>query len=533
MSKNKAYKNGDLLNKDILEGVNELADNVASTMGPRGCNVLIHTANNEPIITKDGVTVAKHIEFSEPFKNAGAAVIKQAAATTNTNAGDGTTTATVLARAILNKAHKYISAGASPVEIKRGIDKAVVQVLTTLDSQSRQVESYQDICNIATISANGDEDIGKLISLAAEKAGKDGSITIEEARSLETTLEMIDGFRFDAGYVTPEFINVERRGAVRYNEANIFVTDFSITSVDEIMPLLEVAARDNKPLIIVADEIEKQPLSAMIINAVRGSMKVAAIKAPRYGSERKNIMSDLALATGGKFFSRARGDNIRTVTLKDLGSCKTIEVLKNSTTVVGGKGDWRKVENKIEALQQEIKNTDSLDECATIQERITRLASGVAVIYVGGTTQVEMTEKKHRIEDALEAIRAAQSEGIVPGGGLALLNASDFSIQANNEDQTLGASIVAAACQAPFRQMAINAGFSPDVLINKVLAKSKKKRLKEFQGCNFTNGEIMNLMEAGIIDPLKVTKTALINAASAASTLLTTKYAIVERETDS
>tara|TARA_Y100001938_G_scaffold27949_1_gene37656 strand:+ start:1717 stop:3288 length:1572 start_codon:yes stop_codon:yes gene_type:complete len=521
----KKYNNGNELGEKILSGVNKLANNVASTMGPGGRNVILHQKGSNPIITKDGVTVAKFVEFEDPFENAAAQIIKQASEQTNSLAGDGTTTATVLARAILTNAQKYLKAGSNPVELKRGIDAAVEVVVDSVSEQSKPISSEEDIANIATISANGDTSIGTLVAKAVDLVGKDGAITIQEARSHETSLDVVEGFRFDSGICASAFVTDERRGVAKHEDALVLVTDYSVETVEEIFPILEVAAREKRPLIIVADNVEGQALAAMIMNAMRGTMKVAAIKAPRYGEERRNILNDLALSVGATFISRQSGMRLQEATLEHLGRAKTVESSKSNTTVVGGNADYEEVDNRISTLKAEMSQTDDLRECEKIQERITRLSSGIAIINVGGATEVEMIEKKHRIEDALSAVDSAQTEGIVPGGGTALVNASKSlkGMKLANEDQKLGVDIVRRAIEEPLRQMVKNAGQSPDVILEKVRASTSKTR-----GYNVASGKFEDLFKSGVLDPAKVTKTALRNAASASSTLLTADFAIIE-----
>jgi chaperonin GroEL len=519
------YDSGNSLSQKILEGVNILADNVGSTLGPRGRNVILHNLNSNPIITKDGVTVAKFVELDDPMQNLGAKIVKQASEQTNAEAGDGTTTATILARAILTHAQRYVIAGAAPTEIKRGIDKAVAEVITRLEELSRPIASIEDIEQIATISANGDRAIGKLIALAIDKAGKDGAITIEEARAVETSLDIMEGFRFDSGYLASAFITDERRGVAKYDNPLILVTDGQIETVEEILPVLELVSRENRPLVIVAENVEGQALAALIMNALRGTMRVAAIKAPRYGEERRNILQDLAIATGATFVAQSSGTNLKQVKLKHLGTCKSIETTKYETTIVSGGGDSEKVEERIEAIKAQLSQAKQMHECEVLQERITKLASGIAIIHVGGSTEIEMIEKKHRIEDALEAVKSAQLEGIVPGGGVALLRAvNDLKISVDNGDQQLGVDILKAAALEPMRQMAINAGESPDLIISRVLKE------EDSWGYDFTTRELEDMMEMGIIDPVKVTRCALQNAASVAATLITANYAIVVAE---
>jgi chaperonin GroEL len=521
----KKYDSGSSLQEKILKGIDTLADNVASTLGPRGRNVILHQKGANPIITKDGVTISKFVDLEDPFENAGAQIIKQVASRTADECGDGTTTSTVLARAVLRESQKYVVAGSSPVEIKRGMDKAVKVIVENLRELSKPISSIEDIEHIATISANGDKTIGKLIATAVDSAGKNGSITVEESRSVDTSLDLVEGFRFDSGYASPQFITDERRGAVRYEDPLILVTDYDIDSVDQILPTLEVVARENRPLLIVCENIEGQALAALIMNAIRGTMRVAAVKAPNYGEERRSVLKDLALSVGATFVSRESSMQLREAKLVDLGTAKTIDILKNASTIVGGAGDQSEIEKKIEVLKVELEQTDSLYECEKIQERITRLASGVAIIRVGGATEIEMIEKKHRVEDALEAVKSAQEEGIVPGGGVALVRSvHNLKVQLDNEDQEIGAKIVCEAVSAPVKQMALNAGTSADLILAKVLS------LQENHGWDFSNSKIVDMYNEGIIDPAKVTRTALQNAVSAASTLITTNYAIIQND---
>ena len=516
------FSNGYELNSKILDGINKLADNVATTLGPKGRNVILfHKEQGVPVITKDGVTVAKFVELEDPFENVGAQIVKQAAEQSATRAGDGTTTATVLTRAILQRAQKYLTAGVSPIEIKRGMDKASEAIVDKLKEVAIPVRSEEDIRHIATISANNDKSIGRLISTAVDSAGKDGSVLVEEARSLKTSLDMIEGFRFDSGYLSSTFINNERNGTVEYDNPLIAVTDEKIETIEQILPTLELAARDNRPLLIVAD-MEGQALAAVIANAVRGTMKVAAVKPPRYGEERRSILKDLCSSTGATFVTRENSLSLKQVQLTHFGQSKSVSLNKGWTTIVGGTGNHEEIDKRIEALKVEIKATDSLKECERIQERITRLASGVAVIRVGAATEVEMIEKKHRIDDALEAVRSAQEEGIVAGGGVALLRTSTgLHVETDNEEQSIGAKIILDAVEEPLRQMAKNAGKSPDLIVDRV------RHLTGNKGYNFMTDGIVNMLDEGIVDPVKVTRCALQNAVSVASTLITTSHAIV------
>ena len=518
----KTYASGLGLQQKILSGVNKLADNVAATLGPKGRNVILSKRGSNPIITKDGVTVANFVDLDDPIENAGAQLLKQVASETNNIAGDGTTTSTVLAREILKNTQKYLIAGSSPVELKRGMDKALSEVVQRIADRSRKVETIEDIEHVATISANGDTSIGTLIATAVDKVGHEGSILVEEAKSSDTTLDLVEGFRFNSGYYAQAFVTNERKNSVEYEDALLFVTDHKIDNVKKILPVLELAARESRPLVIIADQVEGQALAALIMNTVRGSMKVVAVKAPEYGNERINIMKDLCLATGAEFFSRVSGRDLESVSMVDFGVCKKIEILKSQTTIMGGNADWELVEKKIDSLKSEIKQTEDMEECRKLQYRITRLSSGVAVIKVGAATEVEMIEKKHRIEDALEAVKAAQEEGIVPGGGVTLVKCREFEIESENEDQGFGANIVRRSLEAPVRQMARNSGESEDLTLKAILD------AEENHGYDFRNASVVDMLKSGIIDPAKVTRVALQNAVSVASTLITTNNAIVE-----
>ncbi len=522
------YDDNQTLQQKIMRGANILADNVASTLGPRGRNVLLQEKGKTPFITKDGVTVAHFVALEDPIENAAVQVIKQAAVQTNADAGDGTTTATVLARAILRESQRFIASGVSATELQRGILLAVDEVVSNLKTLSHPIRNIEDIEHIATISANNDNTIGKLIAMAVDKVGQDGSITIEESRSLETSIDITEGFRFQAGYAAGAFVTDERRAAMSHDEPLILVTDHKISAVEPIMPILEMAARESRPLIFIAEEIEGQALAAMIMNAMRGSLKIAAIKAPFYGEERRDLLQDVALSTGAKFITRESGTKLNEVVLADLGTAKSIECSKYFTTIVGGDCDFEAIETKIQSLKTQIEQTESMDECERIQGRVVRLSSGVAVIRVGGSTEVEMTERKHRIEDALEAVKSALDEGIVPGGGVSLLRASNsLAITTSSSDQALGASVIQAACKEPIRQMALNSGkTSADIIISKILDIEDDDNL----GWDFKNHELTELFNAGIVDPVKVTRSALQNAASCAGTLITTNYGIIQTE---
>ena len=522
----KHYSSGSDMGQKILNGVNILADNVGSTLGPRGRNVILQEKSKRPIITKDGVTVANFIDLEDPVENAAVQIVKQAAAQTNQVAGDGTTTSTVLAREILNRAQKHISAGTPPVEIQRGIEKAVDAIVENLESISSPIKSEADIAHVASISANNDKTIGNLISKAVSAAGKDGAITVEEAKSHKTSLDLVEGFRMDSGWAASAFITDERRRAATYDDPLILVTDEKIEHVQDIMKILELAARESRPLVFVSTEVEGQALAAMIMNALKGTLKVAAIKAPRYGEERQNILKDLAVSIGATFISRSAGKKLQDVRLTDFGNASRIDITRTQTTIVGGRGDQDEIDRTIADLKDDLKEENNLHECEKIQDRIARLASGIAIIRVGGMTEIEMTERKHRIEDALEAVRSAQMEGIVPGGGVALLRATaDLEVEVDNEDQAIGVQIIKQAVEGPLRQMSRNAGLSPDIISTTVRESCREGNY----GYNFVTNKIEDLFETGVIDPVKVTRTSLQNAASVAGTLITTNYSVIQK----
>ena len=520
---------GEELRQAIVEAVNALAEPVASTLGPKGQNVLLKNKGKPCYVTKDGVTVAREFGGINPVTDAISEIVKQASHETNTSAGDGTTTSTVLTRAIINEAQKYIVSGVSPIELKRGMDKTCEALIEGLVSIARPIRSVEDIQHIARISANNDKMIGDLVARAVDLAGKDGTVIIEEGRSNKTSLNLIEGFKIDSGFAAGAFMTDERRGICYYDNPLVLVTDERLETVDEMLPLLEQVARDGRPLVIVAEEIEGQALAALIMNAIRGTMKIVGIKAPRYGEERKSILQDLAISVGADYISREAGLLMKQVKIENLGTCKSIEVGKSISTFVGGKGEGQAVEERIETVKALLKQTESEHEARVLNERITRLASGVSIIRVGGATDVEMVETKHRIEDALEAVKSAQKDGIITGGGTALLNSifvvDGDDLEFENEDQEIGCKILLKACEAPFRQLCRNAGLSEDILLKEVQSQNDVN-----SGYDFRNHEMCNMYEAGIVDPVKVTKTALINAVSAASTLLNTNHAIIQIE---
>ena len=514
------------LNEKILKGVDILTKAVSATLGPKGRTCIIKGKNSKPLITKDGVSVARAIELEDPFENLGAQIIKQTAESTVLSCGDGTTTAIVLAHAIITKAQSYIAAGDSVVELRKGINKALEKTIEIIKPHAQEITSLEQIEQIATISANGDKTIGKLISLAVDKIGKDGSITIQESRTSDTVLELSEGFSFDSGLLAQAFINDERRGCLKYEDCLILVTDKNISSIDEILPILEIVARDGRPFIIIAEQVEGQALAALIMNTMKGTMKAAAIKAPKYGEERRDVLSDIALVTNAKFISRDSGINFKNIKLLDLGVAKIVESNKQFTTIVSSNSDPTKISEKIESLKNQLLNTENLRICEKIQDRITRLSSGIAIIKVGGATEVEMIEKKHRIEDALEAVSAAQKEGVIAGGGTSLFRASKYleSIEVENDQQAHGVKIIKKTICEPFKKIAENAGESSDVLLLNILTELDNWDI----GYDMSSTKLCHMYESGIIDPFKVVRCALENAVSAASTLLTTSVAVVE-----
>jgi chaperonin GroEL len=517
---------GDEIRQKLLNGANKLADAVASTLGPRGQNVILYKRGADPVITKDGVSVARVVELDDDYEQAAVEVLRQAALETEKTSGDGTTTSTVLARAILTAANKHIAAGASSTDIKRGIDLAVDAICERITEMSQPVSSEEEICHIATVSANGDEVIGALIASSVAAAGKDGAITIEESRSLKTSMDVTEGFQFEGGYVSPQFVTDERRGVADYRDCLVLVTDESLDNVDEMLPILEVVARDGRPFVIVAEEIEGQLLAALIINRMRNGMKIAAIKAPRYGEERRNLLEDLSLVTGATLISKDQGLRLQDVKLTHLGNAKRIESSKRHTTIADGQTDYDELEKRLDLLRATLSETESLQEAERIQDRITRLSSGVAVIRIGGATEIEVTEKKHRVEDALEAVRSAQEDGVVAGGGTALLKAAIAAqIEPQNDDQLRGAQTLVESCFAPITQILKNADISSDIVINSLSHDDHDKNV----GFNVRTEKFENLVETGVIDPAKTVKCALRNAASAAGTLLTTNCAVLRK----
>ncbi|MEX3687084.1 chaperonin GroEL [Paraburkholderia sp. BR14263] len=512
----------------IVKGVNVLADAVKVTLGPKGRNVLIERSFGAPTITKDGVSVAKEIELKDRFENMGAQVVKQVASKTADVAGDGTTTATVLAQAIVQEGMKHVAAGMNPMDLKRGIDKAVAAVLDELRKLSRPISTNREIAQVGSISANADEAIGKIIADAMERVGKEGVITVEDGKSLENELDVVEGMQFDRGYVSPYFINDPDRQAAYLDDALILLHDKKISNIRDLLPVLEATSKAGKPLLIVAEDIDGEALATLVVNAMRGILKVAAVKAPGFGDRRKAMLEDIAVLTGATVISEETGKQLQKATLEDLGSAKRVEVRKDDTIIIDGAGDEKRIEARVHSIRRQIEEATSDYDREKLQERVAKLAGGVAVIKVGAATEVEMKEKKDRVDDALHATRAAVEEGIVPGGGVALVRARSAvtSLKGVNSDQDAGIQIVLRALEAPMRVIASNAGDEPSVVIAKVLEG------KGNFGYDAATGEYGDLVVAGVVDPTKVTRTALQNAASIAGLILTTDATVAEAPKD-
>ena len=509
----------------MKEGADALANAVKVTLGPKGRNVVIEKKFGAPQITKDGVTVAKEIELEDKFANMGAQMVKEVAAKTNEQAGDGTTTATVLAQAIINVGLKNVTAGANPMDLKRGIDKAVAAVVDSLRAQSQEVgEDYAKIEQVGTISANNDNYIGKLIADAMAKVKKDGVITVEEAKGTETEVKVVEGMQFDRGYISPYFMtNGDKMEAVLENPY-VLLTDKKISAMKDLLPVLEPIAREGKSLLIVAEDIDGEALTTLVVNKLRGTLKIAAVKAPGFGDRRKEMLQDIAVLTGGSVISEERGFSLESTTPEMLGKAEKVVVTKDNTTVVNGAGAPEAIAERAALIRKQIETTKSDYDKEKLQERLGKLAGGVAVLYVGAATEVEMKEKKDRVEDALSATRAAVEEGIVPGGGVAYIRAAAAlaDLKGANDDETTGIHIVARAIEEPLRQIATNAGVEGSVIINKI-----RENAGDF-GYNARTDEYVNMFEAGVIDPTKVSRVALENAASVAGMFLTTECAIAE-----
>ena len=520
----KDIRYSDEARRAILSGVEQLAKAVKVTLGPSGRNVVLEKKFGSPTITKDGVTVAKEIELKDPFENIGAQLVKEVASKTSDVAGDGTTTATIIAEAIYREGLKQVTAGANPMEVKRGIDKAVDAVVEELKKIKKEVKDNKEIEQVAAISANNDYEIGAKIAEAMDKVGKDGVITVEEAKGIETYVEVVEGMQFDRGYISPYFVtNPEKMEAV-LEEPYILIHDKKISSIRDILPVLEKVAQQGKPLLVIAEDVEGEALATLVVNKIRGTLQACAVKAPGYGERRKAMLEDIAILTGGRVISEEAGMKLENAQLSDLGRAKRVVVDKDNTTIVEGYGSKDAIKARIQQIKAQIEETKSDYDREKLQERLAKLAGGVAVIYVGAATETEMKEKKARIEDALHATKAAVEEGIVPGGGVSLLRASRAIDKLDLKgDQKVGAEIVKNALVAPLKQIAENAGYEGSLVAEKV-----KNAEKDTIGFNALTGEYVDMFEAGIIDPLKVERIALQNAASIASLLLTTEAIVTE-----
>jgi len=515
----------DIARNELLAGVEKLADAVRVTMGPKGRNVLLQRSFGAPHITKDGVSVAKEIELKDPVENMGAQLVKEVASKTADEAGDGTTTATVLAHAIFKEGLKYITAGANPIAVKRGMDKAVDAIIAELKKMSKPVENKEQIAQVATISANNDKKVGELIAEAMDKVGKDGVITVEEGKSLHDELEVVEGMQFDRGYLSPYFVTNPDKMVAEYEDAYILLYDKKISNMKDLLPLLEqlVQQGGNKPLLIIAEDVEGEALATLVVNKLRGVLNVVAVKAPGFGDRRKAMLQDIAILTGGQVISEELGRTLESATLADLGQAGRIVVDKENTTIVDGKGDKAAIEARINQIKKEIEETTSDYDREKLQERLAKLSGGVAVIKVGAATETEMKEKKDRIDDALSATKAAVEEGIVIGGGSAVLKAAQkINVECENDDEKIGVEIVKKAVEAPIKQIATNAGYEAGIVAMKV------KEADENVGFNAATGEYVDMFEAGIIDPAKVERVALQNAVSVGGLLLTTEAAVTE-----
>ncbi len=509
----------------LKKGVDKLADAVKVTLGPRGRNVVIEKSFGAPTITKDGVTVAKEIELSNKIENMGAQMVKEVASKTSDNAGDGTTTATVLAQAIINTGLKNVTAGANPMDLKRGIDQAVEAIVNELKNISRDINDRNEIAQVGTISANADETIGNLIADAMEKVGKDGVITVEEAKGTETYLETVEGMQFDRGYLSPYFVTNPDNMQTEMEDPYILIFDKKISNMKDLLPVLEKVVQTGKPLLIISEDVEGEALATLVVNKLRGSLKIAAVKAPGFGDRRKAMLEDIAILTGGTVVSEERGYKLENATLDMLGQAARITIDKDNTTIVDGRGKQDDIKARINQIKAQIESTTSDYDREKLQERLAKLSGGVAVLYIGAASEVEMKEKKARVEDALHATRAAVEEGIVPGGGVALIRASHVvqKLKSENDDQKVGFEIILRAIEEPLRTISSNAGIEGSIVVQKV------KEGKGNFGYNARTEVYEDLVKAGVIDPTKVTRTALQNAASIAGLLLTTEAVISEK----
>ncbi len=509
----------------MLRGVDILANAVKVTLGPKGRNVIIEKSFGAPRTTKDGVTVAKEIELEDKFENMGAQMVREVASKTNDVAGDGTTTATVLAQSIVREGLKSVAAGMNPMDLKRGIDKAVIQVIAEIGKKAKKVKDSAEIAQVGTISANGEKSIGEMIAKAMQKVGNEGVITVEEAKSLESELDVVEGMQFDRGYLSPYFITNADKMVAELDDPYILIHEKKLSGLQQLLPVLEAVVQTGKPLLIIAEEVEGEALATLVVNKLRGGLKVAAVKAPGFGDRRKAMLEDIAVLTGGQTISEDLGIKLENVTLQMLGRAKRVTITKDDTTVVDGSGKKKDIEARVSQIKAQIEETTSDYDREKLQERLAKLAGGVAVIKVGGATEVEVKERKDRVDDALNATRAAVEEGVVPGGGVMLLKASAaITVKGDNEDQEAGIQIIRRALQSPIRQIAENAGVEGSIVVGKVL-ESKSANF----GYDAQNDEYGDMIEKGIIDPAKVVRTALQDAASIAGLLITTEAGIAER----
>ena len=509
----------------MLRGVNVLADAVKVTLGPKGRNVVIQKSFGAPRSTKDGVSVAKEIELEDAFENMGAQMIREVASKTNDKAGDGTTTATVLAQSIVQEGLKAVAAGMNPMDLKRGIDKAVTAVLADIKASAKKVENNSEIAQVGTISANGDAEVGEMIAKAMAKVGNEGVITVEEAKTAETTVDIVEGMQFDRGYLSPYFITNADKMEVALEEPLILLHEKKLTSLQPMLPVLEAVVQSGRPLLIIAEDIEGEALATLVVNKLRGGLRVAAVKAPGFGDRRKAMLEDIAILTGGQVISEDLGIKLETVTLDMLGKAKKVQITKDDTTIVEGAGEKEGIEARVSQIKRQIEDTTSDYDKEKLQERLAKLAGGVAVLRVGGSTEVEVKEKKDRVDDALNATRAAADEGIVPGGGVALLQASKklIDLKGANADQNAGIAIVRRALQAPIRQISENSGVEGSIVVGKVMDSSDASF-----GFNAQTEEYGDLVQMGVIDPAKVVRSALKSAASVAGIMITTEAAIAD-----
>ena len=521
----KDVKFGASAREKMLTGVDILADAVKVTLGPKGRNVVIEKSFGAPRTTKDGVSVAKEIELEDKFENMGAQMVREVASRTNDEAGDGTTTATVLAQAIVREGMKRVSAGMNPMDLKRGVDKAVAVVVEEIKSMSTPIKGSEEIAQVGTISANGEKEIGDMIAHAMEKVGNEGVITVEEAKSLETELDVVEGMQFDRGYLSPYFITDADKMVADLEDPFILLFEKKLSSLQAMLPVLEAVVQSSRPLLIIAEDVEGEALATLVVNKLRGGLKIAAVKAPGFGDRRKAMLEDIAVLTGGTVVSEDLGIKLENVTLDMLGTAKKVNITKDDTTIVDGAGEKDAIEGRVGQIRRQIEDTSSDYDREKLQERLAKLAGGVAVIKVGGASEIEVKERKDRVDDALNATRAAVEEGIVPGGGIALLKAGKAleGLEGENEEQTLGVAIVSRALQAPIRQIAENAGVEGAVVIGKVLDSSDAN-----YGYNAQTEVYEDLVKSGVIDPAKVSRIALQDAASVASLLITTEAAVAE-----